>query len=109
MNKKFALAASLSLIFVANSVSAATIASGGSINFTGFITDATCTINNGNADMSVLLDPITVNQISGPGAIDEGKKHFPSNYQTVTPVIKTVNHCILISHPPILFPITAII
>ncbi|HAE78494.1 type 1 fimbrial protein [Morganella morganii] len=76
MNKKFALAASVSLIFVANSASAATTASGGSINFTGFITDATCTINNGNANMSVLLDPITVNQISGPGTIDEGKKAF---------------------------------
>lgn len=76
MNKKFALAASLSLIFVANSASAATTASGGSINFTGFITDATCTINNGNANMSVLLDPITVNQITHSGAIEEGKKAF---------------------------------
>ncbi|MBE8613805.1 type 1 fimbrial protein [Morganella morganii] len=76
MNKKFALAASLSFIFVANSASAATTASGGSINFTGFITDATCTINNGNANMSVLLDPITVNQITHSGAIEEGKKAF---------------------------------
>ncbi|HCM63168.1 MAG TPA: type 1 fimbrial protein [Morganella sp. (in: Bacteria)] len=76
MNKKFAFAASLSFIFAAGTALAATTASGGSINFTGFITDATCTINNGNTNMSVLLDPITVGQITRPGVIEEGKKAF---------------------------------
>ncbi|HEM7555809.1 TPA: type 1 fimbrial protein, partial [Serratia marcescens] len=47
--------------FAAFNVSAATGASGGTITFTGQVTDTTCTINGGNsADLTIALDPIAV-------------------------------------------------
>ncbi|MEQ4763289.1 fimbrial protein [Klebsiella aerogenes] len=61
---------------------------GGTLNFAGSVTDATCTINGGNsASMSIVLDPISVTQAgTTEGLINDGKKAFSlefSNCQSV--------------------------
>lgn len=57
---------------------AATESAGGVINFSGAITDTTCTINGGkSADLSIALSPITVSDAGEEvGVIDENKKAF---------------------------------
>lgn len=61
MNNKFALSVATALILSATPALAAEKAAGGVINFSGAITDTTCTINGGkSADFTVALNPITV-------------------------------------------------
>lgn len=61
--------------------------SGGTLSFSGYVTDTTCTINGGDsASMSIFLDPISITQAgTTEGLIDSGKKAFSlefSNCQT---------------------------
>lgn len=74
----FALASALS--------HAATNASGGTINFSGAVTDSTCTINgNNSASLSVVLSPITTQQAgTAEGLIDAGKKAFSLDFSNCT-------------------------
>jgi len=72
---------SLSLLAATTLVSTnalADISSGGTITFSGAITDTTCTINgNKSASFSVLLDPITVTDAGiTVGLINKNKKPF---------------------------------
>ncbi|EAQ5803194.1 type 1 fimbrial protein [Salmonella enterica] len=65
-----------SLLAVFNA-SAATETSGGTITFTGQVTDTTCTINGGNpADLTIALDPIAVSDATTPGIIQKNRKQF---------------------------------
>ncbi|WP_455812479.1 hypothetical protein [Pseudomonas graminis] len=54
---------------------ATTNVSGGTINFSGAVTDSTCTINGNNSEsLSVVLNPITTQQAgTAEGLIDAGK------------------------------------
>lgn len=81
----------LLFILMSSSISLANAAdnvAGGTLNFSGSITDATCTINGGNSSsMSIVLDPISVTQAgTTEGLLNDGKKAFSldfSNCQSV--------------------------
>ncbi|HCB2602116.1 TPA: type 1 fimbrial protein [Citrobacter koseri] len=71
--------------FAAFNVSAATEASGGTITFTGQVTDTTCTINGGNsADLTIPLDPIAVSDASTAGLIQKNRKQFTLEFTGCT-------------------------
>lgn len=78
----FACASSLSY--------ASTNVSGGTINFTGAVTDATCTINgNSSESLSVVLNPITTQQAgTTEGLIDAGKKSFSLDFSNCSSATK---------------------
>ncbi|MEO3989888.1 fimbrial protein [Pseudocitrobacter cyperus] len=72
--KKIAISALFLSAFAAN---AATDSSGGTITFTGQVTDTTCTINGGNsADLTVALDPVAVSDVATAGLIQKNRKQF---------------------------------
>ncbi|HHQ4053869.1 TPA: fimbrial protein, partial [Citrobacter freundii] len=72
--------------FAAVTTSASTIAAddtaGGVINFSGAITDTTCTINGGkSADFTVALSPITITEAGNTvGLINKNKKSFSMTF-----------------------------
>ncbi|EKT60921.1 fimbrial protein [Providencia sneebia] len=78
MNNKFVLSAAAAIIFAATPALATEKVSGGVIQFTGAVTDTTCTVNGGNPNnMTVALAPITAEIASdGNSLIDEGKAPF---------------------------------
>ncbi|NHB94113.1 fimbrial protein [Photorhabdus cinerea] len=75
---KLALSTAAALIFTTSSAIAAENAAGGTLHFSGAVTDATCTINGGvSANLSIILDPISVSQASQKeGLLDSSKKAF---------------------------------
>ncbi|CAQ85945.1 MULTISPECIES: fimbrial protein [Photorhabdus] len=75
---KLALSTAAALIFTTSSAVAADSVSGGTLHFTGAVTDATCTINGGvSANLSIILEPISITQAGQKeGLIDTGKKAF---------------------------------
>lgn len=77
MTNKFLLAAIAMGLSVSVAQATENVA-GGTINFTGMVTDATCTINGGNsASQSVMLEPISISQAGvAEGPIDAGKRAF---------------------------------
>ncbi|MTD27441.1 fimbrial protein [Erwinia sorbitola] len=81
--KNIIIASSIIPLALVSSLSyAATSVSGGTINFSGAVTDATCTINgNNSASLSVVLNPITTQQAgTAEGIIDAGKKAFSLDF-----------------------------
>lgn len=81
--------------FAAVTTSASTIAAddtaGGVINFSGAITDTTCTINGGkSADFTVALSPITITEAGNTvGLINKNKKSFSMTFSDCTPAVST--------------------
>ncbi|MER2473921.1 fimbrial protein [Photorhabdus laumondii] len=75
---KLALSTTAALIFATGSAVAANDTAGGTLHFSGAVTDATCTINGGaSANLSIILEPISVTQAGQKeGLIDFGKKAF---------------------------------
>lgn len=67
---------------------ATTNVSGGTINFSGAVTDSTCTINGNNSEsLSVVLNPITTQQAgTAEGLIDAGKKSFSLDFSNCSSV-----------------------
>ena len=65
---------------------AAEESAGGVINFSGAITDTTCTINGGkSADLSIALSPITVKDAgTAVGVIEKNKKAFSLTFSNCT-------------------------
>ncbi|KER01438.1 type 1 fimbrial protein [Photorhabdus temperata] len=74
---KLALSTAAALIFTGSAV-AADNSAGGTLHFSGAVTDATCTINGGaSANLTIVLAPISVTQAGQKeGLIDFGKKAF---------------------------------
>lgn len=64
---------------------------GGVINFTGAITDTTCTINGGkSADLTVALPPISVKDAgTAVGLIAKNKKSIALTFSGCTPAVGT--------------------
>ncbi|MBS9439038.1 type 1 fimbrial protein [Photorhabdus noenieputensis] len=79
---KLALSTTAALIFTAGSAVAADNAAGGTLHFSGAVTDATCTINGGaSTSLSIILEPISVTQAGQKeGLIDFGKKAFTMEF-----------------------------
>ncbi|OWO86516.1 hypothetical protein B5C26_01175 [Photorhabdus luminescens] len=75
---KLALSTTAALIFATGSAVAVDKSAGGTLHFSGAVTDATCTINGGSsANLSIILEPISVTQAGQKeGLIDHGKKSF---------------------------------
>ncbi|HEY1846909.1 MAG TPA: fimbrial protein [Buttiauxella sp.] len=88
MNNKVLAVTLLSTIIFSGYASAEDNAAGGSINFSGAITDTTCTINGGkSADMTVALSPITVSDAGTTvGLIAKNKKSFSLTFSGCSPV-----------------------
>lgn len=86
MNNKFALSVATALILSATPALAAEKAAGGVINFSGAITDTTCTINGGkSADFTVALNPITVEDAgTTQGIITKNKKTVSLTFSNCT-------------------------
>lgn len=80
--KKVIIGTVLSTLIFSSMCYSETSVSGGTINFTGAVTDATCTINgNNSADLSVVLNPISTEQAgTSEGLIDVGKKAFSLDF-----------------------------
>ncbi|MBD8162260.1 fimbrial protein [Erwinia persicina] len=80
--KKVILSAILPVALFSSMSHATTSVSGGTINFSGAVTDATCTINgNNSANLSVALNPISTEQAgTAEGLIDVGKKAFSLDF-----------------------------
>lgn len=91
MKNKFALSAATALILSATPAIAADSAAGGVINFSGAITDTTCTINGGkSADFTVALNPITVTDAgTKPGIITKNKKTVAMTFSDCAPAAGT--------------------
>lgn len=79
------------LSFLSANVYAADNSAGGTINFSGAITDTTCTINSGkSADFTVALNPITVTDAGKSiGLITRNKKSFSLTFSGCSPVAGT--------------------
>lgn len=82
MKKLMILSVFSSLSTISFISTASTNVSGGIINFTGAVTDSTCTINGNNpASLSVALNPITTEQAgTSEGLIDAQKKAFSLDF-----------------------------
>lgn len=93
MNNKFALSAATALILAATPAMAEDSSAGGVINFSGAITDTTCTINGGkSADFTVALNPISVDEAgTKPGIITKNKKTVSLTFSNCTPASKTAD------------------
>lgn len=80
--KKIILSTLLPVALFSSMSHATTNVSGGTINFSGAVTDATCTINgNSSANLSVALNPISAEQAgTAEGLIDVGKKAFSLDF-----------------------------
>ncbi|NHB98271.1 fimbrial protein [Photorhabdus stackebrandtii] len=74
---KLALSTAAALIFTGSAV-AADNSAGGTLHFSGAVTDTTCTINGGAAaNLTIVLEPISITQAGQKeGLIDFGKKAF---------------------------------
>lgn len=78
----------LSLSVISGSALAVTNSAGGIISISGAISDTTCTINGGNsADMTVVLDPITVTDAGTTAAtvISKNQKQFSLTFSDCAP------------------------
>nr|ELR5114009.1 type 1 fimbrial protein [Providencia stuartii] len=86
MNNKFTLSAATALILAATPAMAEDSSAGGVINFSGAITDTTCTINGGkSADFTVALNPISVDEAgTKPGIITKNKKTVSLTFSNCT-------------------------
>ncbi|EDG0478500.1 fimbrial protein [Salmonella enterica subsp. enterica serovar Newport] len=79
------LSSFFALSIVSFNIGAATDVSGGTITFTGQVTDTTCTINGGNsADLTVALNPIAVSDALKTGLIEKNRKQFSLNFTGCT-------------------------
>lgn len=88
MNKVITISTTASLALTSFMSIASTNVSGGTINFTGAVTDSTCTINGNNpASLSVALNPITTEQAgTTEGLIDAEKKAFSLDFSNCSSV-----------------------
>ncbi|EAS5177809.1 type 1 fimbrial protein [Salmonella enterica] len=85
MKKYTILSSFFALSIVSFNIGAATDVSGGTITFTGQVTDTTCTINGGNsADLTVALNPIAVSDALKTGLIEKNRKQFSLNFTGCT-------------------------
>lgn len=93
MNNKFALSAATALILSATPALSADNSAGGVINFSGAITDTTCTINGGkSADFTVALNPITAADAgTTTGLIDKNKKTIALTFSNCAPAAKAAD------------------
>lgn len=91
MFKKIMTLSMLAAAFASPHVMAADSAAGGVINFTGAITDTTCTINGGkSADLTVALAPISVSDAGTTvGLITKNKKNVALTLSGCTPATGT--------------------
>lgn len=91
MFKKIMLVSVLATTVVSTHVMAEDNTAGGVINFTGAITDTTCTINGGkSADMTVALSPITVTDAGTTvGLITKNKKTIEMTFSGCAPAAST--------------------
>lgn len=82
MGKKIIISSAIGFAFASSLSYASTSVSGGTLNFSGAVTDATCTINGNNSEsLSVVLNPITTQQAgTTEGLIDAGKKSFSLDF-----------------------------
>ncbi|ENU9622277.1 fimbrial protein [Salmonella enterica] len=81
----------LAAAIASTSAVAADNSAGGIINFTGAITDTTCTINGGkSADFTVALSPISVNDAGNTvGLITKNKKSIALTFSGCSPAAGT--------------------
>ncbi|MCW1877856.1 fimbrial protein [Erwinia sp. INIA-01] len=91
MLKKIMTVSALAVVFSSTSSMAADNAAGGVINFTGAITDTTCTINGGkSADFTVALSPISVTDAgTAVGLITKNKKSIALTFSGCSPAAGT--------------------
>ncbi|MGL5387687.1 MAG: fimbrial protein [Serratia sp. (in: enterobacteria)] len=87
MFKKFITVSALAAVISSANAIAAENTAGGVINFSGAITDTTCTINGGkSADFTVALSPITIKEAGNTvGLITKNKKSFSMTFSECTP------------------------
>lgn len=87
MFKKTFAISTIAMAMYASTSYAAENAAGGVINFTGAISDTTCTINGGNsADMTINLDPISVTDAGKEvGLISKNNKSFSMSFSGCAP------------------------
>ncbi|AVR04988.1 fimbrial protein [Pluralibacter gergoviae] len=90
MFKKTHLVTALFPLALSGAAAAQDNAAGGSINFSGAITDTTCTINGGkSADFTVALSPISVTDAGTTvGPITKNKKSFSLTFSGCSPAAK---------------------
>lgn len=93
MVKQFAAVTVLAAALASGNVMAADAVAGGVINFTGAITDTTCTINGGkSADFTVALSPISVSDAGTTvGPITKNKKSFSMTFSGCSPAAGTAD------------------
>lgn len=91
MFKKIMTVSVLAAAVASTNVMAEDSSAGGVINFTGAITDTTCTINGGkSADMTVALSPISVSDAGTTvGLITKNKKTIALTFSGCTPAAGT--------------------
>ncbi len=91
MMKKMFSVAIMAAAVAAPTAFAENNAAGGIINFTGAITDTTCTINGGkSADFTVALSPISVTDAGNAvGPITKNKKSFSLTFSGCSPAAGT--------------------
>lgn len=91
MIKNIVIASTMTVVIISTSAMAANDAAGGVINFTGAITDTTCTINHGkSADLTVALSPITIKDAgSEVGLIKKSKKTISMTFSDCLPAAGT--------------------
>ncbi|QDC94639.1 Fimbrial protein [Vibrio furnissii] len=77
--KKTLVASAFGLLLSANGAMAATstAVAGGTISFTGSVTDTTCDVTtSGDKDFTVTLSPVALTDIANPGVASAGAKQF---------------------------------
>lgn len=91
MFKKIMAVSVLAAAVASTNVMADDNSAGGVINFSGAITDTTCTINGGkSADMTVALSPITVSEAGKTvGLITKNKKTISLTFSGCSPAAGT--------------------
>ncbi|AWQ47367.1 MAG: fimbrial protein [Serratia marcescens] len=91
MMKKMFSVAIMAAVVAAPTAFAEDNSAGGIINFTGAITDTTCTINGGkSADFTVALSPISVTDAGNAvGPITKNKKSFSLTFSGCSPAAGT--------------------
>ncbi|MTH47818.1 fimbrial protein [Intestinirhabdus alba] len=94
MSDKFFVVTALSVTLFSGYALADNNSAGGAINFSGAITDTTCTINGGkSADFTVVLNPISVSDAGTTvGPITKNKKSFSLTFSGCTGASTTTNN-----------------
>jgi len=85
MNKTIISAVIAASAFSSLSAMAATDSAGGTLTFTGQVTDTTCTINGGNsANMTIALDPVSMTDVAATGIAQKNRKQFTLEFANCT-------------------------